>query len=118
MDDVECGNGFEEHRGGDGLLERGVVHEPLVSALVEFFAGEVEPDGAAVIDERDVDVLRRNVLFGFRGFRGGTLRRGGSGRPGRGCSEGAASPFNHFLQTFGDGVAVVQARMLAGDVDL
>ena len=81
MDDVECGNGFENHRGGDGLLERGVVHEPLVSALVEFFAGEVEPDGAAVVDERDVEVLRRNVLFGFRGV-AGCPRRGGSGRYG------------------------------------
>ena len=127
MDDEECGNGFENHRGGDGLLERGVVHESLVAALVEFFAGEVEPDGAAVVDERDVDVLRRNVLFGFRGVRGGTLRRGGRRPFGRlrdlvaetdDGSEGGAPPFNYFVQTFGDGVAVVQSRMLAGNMDM
>ena len=36
--DLYC---FENHRGGDGFFERGVVHESLKAALVEFFAGEV-----------------------------------------------------------------------------
>ena len=44
--DLYC---FENHRGGDGFFERGVVHESLKAALVEFFAGEVKPDGAAVV---------------------------------------------------------------------
>lgn len=35
-----------------------------------------------------------------------------------GRSEGEASPFNYFVQTFGYGVAVIQARVLASDVDV
>lgn len=63
MDDVECGNGFENHSRGDGFLEWGVVYESLVPALVQLFAREVEPEGASVVDERDVEVLRQ--VFGF-----------------------------------------------------
>ena len=57
---------LEKHRGGDGLLERGVVDVPLVPALVELFACEVEPEGAAVVEEIDVQVLQGVIAFGFR----------------------------------------------------
>ena len=49
---VEC---LEQHPSGDGFFERGVVHEAFVPALVEFFAGEVEPEGATVVNQRDVE---------------------------------------------------------------
>ena len=52
---------FEYHRGGDGFFERSVVHESLKAALVEFFAGEVKPDGAAVVKKVDVEILRYGI---------------------------------------------------------
>jgi hypothetical protein len=36
--DLYC---FENHRGGDGFFERGVVHESFKTAFIELFAGEV-----------------------------------------------------------------------------
>ena len=48
---------FKNHRGGDSFFERCVVDETLESALVQFFSGEVKPDGAAVVEEVDVKVL-------------------------------------------------------------
>ena len=109
--DIFCGgklDGFENHAGGYCFLEGSVVHEPLVPALVQLFAREVEPESASVVDERYEQVLRGVA---------GCPRRGGSGcRVGR--SEGDSSPFNHFPQMFCYGVAVVQARVLASDVDV
>jgi hypothetical protein len=60
-----------QHCCGDGFFERGVIDVPLVPALVEFFAGEVEPDGAAVVKEMDVQILRwgcglDSIAFGSR----------------------------------------------------
>ena len=109
---------FEYHRGGDGFFERSVVHESLKAALVEFFAGEVKPDGAAVVKKVDVEILLNAAILVLRRGVAGCPRRGGSGcRVGR--SEGDTYPFsNYFIQTFGDGVAVVQAGMLASDVNV
>ena len=50
-----------QHPCGYGFLERGVVDVPLVPALVELFACEVEPEGAAVVDERYEDFLRETI---------------------------------------------------------
>ena len=50
-------DGLENHAGGKRFLEGGVVHEPLVPALVQFFAREVEHYGAAIVDECDVEGL-------------------------------------------------------------
>ena len=108
---------FEYHRGGDGFFERSVVHESLKAALVEFFAGEVKPDGAAVVKKVDVEILRCAAILVLHRGVAGCPRRGGSGcRVGR--SEGDSYPFYYFIQSFGDGVAVVQTGMFACNVDV
>ena len=102
MDDVECGNGFEQHCCGDGFLEGGVVDVSLVPALVQFLAGEVEPDSAPVVDERYEQVLRETIGFDSITF---------------GSRVTIVEAFSDdVVKAFGYGVAVVQARMFAGDV--
>jgi hypothetical protein len=45
---------FENHCGGNGFFERSVVDESFVATLVKFFAGKVQPNGAAVVNQCDV----------------------------------------------------------------
>ena len=75
--DLYC---FENHRGGDGFFERGVVHESFKTAFIELFAGEVKPDGAAVVKKVDIKILLNAAILVLQRGVAGCPRRGGSGQ--------------------------------------
>ncbi len=101
--DLKC---FEEHGCGDGLLQGSVVDKTLVAPLVEFFAGQVQAYGAAVVEKGDIEVLLRGVA--------GCPRRGGRER--RSANQGETSPIDYIVKSFCHRIAVVEPGMLAGDM--